>query len=167
MSLGNLYVALLFLLPSLYVLWTLYRLLQHVVRRYYLEDVLPILYTHSMVSVTVLPIAALGAIGVALTYNNALEFVQKNLVPLAREGGLLQRSEVLPLPVDVTLMEVQLVGLLILLAYGCTIVLHHLIDITRLLKISRRRLVQPETNAERALYEKAQEEMKKALAKKK
>ncbi|KEG14448.1 hypothetical protein DQ04_00461020 [Trypanosoma grayi] len=100
-------------------------------------------YVHASVAVALLPLAALVTLGFGLLAQKLVEYIHD----VAQSGVLppfLSYAALRARPIEgqsVTLLDIQLVAILLLLSYAATVVLRRLVDIVRLLKISRRRLV--------------------------
>ncbi|RNF27582.1 uncharacterized protein Tco025E_00143 [Trypanosoma conorhini] len=99
-------------------------------------------HVHASVAVAILPLAALLTLAFTVSAQKLVEYVhetaQLGMVP-SFLASMLRR--VRPVAGDsITLLDIQLVSLLLFLSYASMVVLRHLVDILRLLKVSRRRL---------------------------
>ncbi|RNF10275.1 hypothetical protein TraAM80_01618 [Trypanosoma rangeli] len=99
-------------------------------------------HVHASVAVAILPLAALLTLGFTVSAQKLVEYIhetaQLNVVP-SLLSYMLQR--VRPIAGDaITLLDIQLVAILLFISYASMVLLRHLVDISRLLKVSRRRI---------------------------
>lgn len=115
---------------------------------WYLRESQPVPYAperHIAVTIALFPLACLAAISLQVSTSSILsgaaDLTARNILPppVAAVARLLGAP-----PADATLTDVLLVVCLLQVGYGSVIVCRHLVDIVRLLKLSRRRLMRPE-----------------------
>lgn len=94
--------------------------------------------THICVAVAFLPLSAILSFVLPLAYNTAVETVQG--FARGAPGLAVIATHLHPLYPDSSLLDVQAIACLLLCEYGFMVIGSHLVDITRYLKISRRRL---------------------------
>ncbi|KAG5504468.1 hypothetical protein JKF63_04920 [Porcisia hertigi] len=103
---------------------------------------------HSAVAVTLVPVAFFLGTTVCVSYNALGETLHEFTKEKARylpQPLVNATAGVRPLVLQVGLAESMWMSCLLFVAYGVTRVMHHLIDITRMLKVSRRRLQPPKS----------------------
>ncbi|ESL05779.1 hypothetical protein TRSC58_06559 [Trypanosoma rangeli SC58] len=99
-------------------------------------------HVHASVAVAILPLAALLTLGFAISAQKLVEYIhevaQLDMVPPLLSYML---RRVRPIAADaITLLDIQLVAILLFVSYASMLLLRHLVDISRLLKVSRRRI---------------------------
>lgn len=94
-------------------------------------------FTHACVAITFLPISGILSFVLPLVYNNAVDFVHKVLAPMSGLGFL---ASVPKVDEQASFLDAQAIACLLLCEYGFMVVSSHLVDLTRYLKISRRRI---------------------------
>ncbi|CBH13364.1 hypothetical protein, conserved [Trypanosoma brucei gambiense DAL972] len=99
---------------------------------------------HSCVAAALVPLAVLVAIGISIALDQCILYLHE-----AARSSIPQppplRHALLQLKPDslmtLSFLDVQIVAIFLFVSYGLQILLYHLVDIVRYLKISRRRLV--------------------------
>ncbi|ORC89133.1 uncharacterized protein TM35_000131370 [Trypanosoma theileri] len=101
---------------------------------------------HVTVAIAVFPLAALVAQGLAMCAQGIVEYIHGFAASAAKNGTLPSPLIAALLRVrqidgkSLTMLDIQLVAILLFLCYASMLLLRHLVDISRLLKISRKRL---------------------------
>ncbi|KAH9593457.1 hypothetical protein LSM04_005825 [Trypanosoma melophagium] len=116
-------------------------------------------YIHASVAVALFPLAAIVGIAFTVSAQALVEYIHgmasttivstsnsNSGASTPQSGTLLSMLRAAMLcvrPIDgrsLTMLDIQLVAILLFLCYAAVLLLRHLVDISRLLKISRRRL---------------------------
>ncbi|KAF8285801.1 hypothetical protein C3747_248g24c [Trypanosoma cruzi] len=99
-------------------------------------------HLHASVSVALFPVAAVIALGFSVSAQKIVEYIHEtaklNVVPPFLSQMALR---IRPIAGDaITFFDIQIVAILLFVCYASVVLQRHLVDISRLLKISRRRI---------------------------